>query len=422
MSRTIMIGTALLLLASAPLHAQTLTLADALAKRAATSRTLKIAALDEQVAEEGVRLNRSGYLPKVDFQGGYTAQQAPQSIQVQQGSFETQQADYGFFSSSLYQTLYDFGHTDARYERARALRDASRFDYQSKEQDLFLRTVASYFRILQGQKLLTAADEEVTQMSDHLRIARDLFEQGVVTRNDLLQAEVRLASSRQRRLETANRLENAWLDLNDQLGEPPEYRRELQEETKIDLSALEMPAEKAVATRSELKAQRKLLDAGEAEVRESRSGYYPEIFAKVGVDYVENDRVKEQAIMAATVGLKLNLFDGYATTSRYRQAVQNRARAEEQLMQMKSDLLLEYRTAANDARVAKERIAVTETSIRQGEENLRINRDRYQEQVGTATEVLDAQTLLTQIRTDYYQAVFDFEVALARVKRARGEL
>jgi len=422
MSRTIMIGTALFLLASTPLHAQTLTLADALAKRAATSRTLKIAALDEQVAEEGVRLNRSGYLPKVDFQGGYTAQQAPQSIQVQQGSFETQQADYGFFSSSLYQTLYDFGHTDARYERARALRDASRFDYQSKEQDLFLRTVASYFRILQGQKLLTAADEEVTQMSDHLRIARDLFEQGVVTRNDLLQAEVRLASSRQRRLETANRLENAWLDLNDQLGEPPEYRRELQEETKIDLSALEMPAEKPVATRSELKAQQKLLDAGEAEVRESRSGYYPEIFAKVGVDYVENDRVKEQAIMAATVGLKLNLFDGYATTSRYRQAVQNRARAEEQLMQMKSDLLLEYRTAANDARVAKERIAVTETSIRQGEENLRINRDRYQEQVGTATEVLDAQTLLTQIRTDYYQAVFDFEVALARVKRARGEL
>ena len=126
--------------------------------------------------------------------------------------------------------------------------------------------------------------------------------------------------------------------------------------------------------------------------------------------------------MAATVGLKLNLFDGYATTSRYRQAVQNRARAEEQLMQMKSDLLLEYRIAANDARIAKERIAVTETSIRQGEENLRINRDRYQEQVGTATEVLDAQTLLTQIRTDYYQAVFDFEVALARVKRARGEL
>jgi len=72
--------------------------------------------------------------------------------------------------------------------------------------------------------------------------------------------------------------------------------------------------------------------------------------------------------------------------------------------------------------VAKERISVTVTSIKQGEENLRINRDRYQEQVGTATDVIDAQTLLSQIRTEHFQAIFDYEVALARVKRAKGEL
>ena len=51
---------------------------------------------------------------------------------------------------------------------------------------------------------------------------------------------------------------------------------------------------------------------------------------------------------------------------------------------------------------------MTETSIKQGEENLRINKDRYQEQVGTATDVIDAQTLLTQIKTEHYQALFDY--------------
>jgi outer membrane protein len=126
--------------------------------------------------------------------------------------------------------------------------------------------------------------------------------------------------------------------------------------------------------------------------------------------------------MAATVGLKINLFDGFTTTSRYRQALKSRSQAEERLRQMEADFALEYRTAVNDAGVAKQRISVTETSITQGEENLRINRDRYQEQVGTATDVIDAQTLLTQIRTEHYQAIFDYQVALARVKRARGEL
>lgn len=158
------------------------------------------------------------------------------------------------------------------------------------------------------------------------------------------------------------------------------------------------------------------------DVKETRSGYYPELFAKLGADYVQNEKVKEQTIYSATVGIKINLFDGLATTSRYRQAVKSRSRTEERLRQLESDLALEYRIAVNDARVAQQRIALTETSIRQGEENLRINKDRYTEQVGTATDVIDAQTLLTQIRSEHYQALFDYQVALARVKRAQGEL
>jgi outer membrane protein len=412
----------LLLITVSSSHAELLTLADALAKRSAGSRTLKIATIDEQIAVDNVQANRGGYLPRVDIQGGYTAQQAPQSIATPFGVIETQEADYGFLSFGITQTLYDFGRTDTRYARAEATRDATSIGYKYQEQNLFLQTVTSYFLILQGQKLLKAAGEEVAQMADHLRVAQVLFEEGVVTRNNVLQAEVQLARSKQRRLEVANRLDNAWLDLNNQIGEPPESRKELIEDTRINLTDLDKPAPEAVALRAEIQAQRKLLDAGELEVRENKIGYYPEIYAKAGFDYVQNDKVKEQVIMAATIGLKINLFDGYVTTARFNQAVKNRSRSLERLHQMESDFALEYRTAVNDAKVAKERIAVTETSIKQGEENLRINKDRYQEQVGTATDVIDAQTLLTQIRTEYYQAIFDYEMALARVKRARGEL
>jgi TolC family type I secretion outer membrane protein len=422
MLRTIITGATLFLVTAGTIHAEPLTLKDALAKRGATSRILKISALDEQIAGDNVLASRSGYLPRVDAQGGYVAQQAPQSISVPMGSFETQDTDFGFFSLGISQTLYDFGRTDARYSRASEIREATRFNGQSLQQGLFLQTVTAYFRILQEQKLLKAADDETAQMADHLRIAQNLFEQGAVTRNDLLQAEVRLASSRQRRLEVANRLENAWLDLDNQMGEPPDFRKDLVEDSTIALTDLDKSANKAVAGRPEILAQRKLIDAGEMDVKETRSSYYPEIFARANLDYVQNGKVTEQVIMSATVGLKINLFDGYATTSQYRQAVKSRSQAEERLHQMEADLALEYRTAVNDARVARQRISLTEESIKQGEENLRINKDRYQEQVGTATDVIDAQTLLTQIRTEYYQALFDYQVAQARVKRAMGTL
>jgi len=378
--------------------------------------------LDEQIAGDNVILNRSGYLPSVDFQAGYTAQLEPQSVTTPFGSFQTQDADFAFYSLGITQTLYDFGRTASRYDRAKAGHDAVRFDGNSLKQELFLQTVTAYFRILREQKLLEAADDEVTQMADHLRIAQNLFEQGVVTRNDLLQAQVRLASSKQRRLESVNRLDNAWLNLNNQIGDSPESRYELVEETNIEPAGLDKPAPDVVSGRAEIKAQKKILEAGDLDVKEARTGFYPELFAKAGIDYAQNDKVKEQAICSATVGLKINLFDGFATTSRYRQAVKNRTRAEERLRQLESDLALEYRTAVNDARVARQRISVTEESIKQGEENLRINKDRYQEQVGTATDVIDAQTLLTQIRTEYYQALFDYQVACARVKRAQGKL
>ena len=126
--------------------------------------------------------------------------------------------------------------------------------------------------------------------------------------------------------------------------------------------------------------------------------------------------------MSATVGLKINLFDGLATTARYRQAVKVRSQNEEKLRLLEAQSRLEYQSAINDAQVAAAQISVTETSIRQADENLRINRDRYQEHVGTATDVIDAQTLLTQARAENFRAVFNHQVALARIKKVLGEL
>lgn len=423
MSRILRYILAAILIPAAVAQGGTLSLKECLTMAGHRNHSLKVTAYDQTIAAEGERIGRSGYFPRIDIQGGYTAQLEPQTIDLGGGrAVATQQADYAFATLGIYQTLYDFGRTDARAGRARIQHEATAFSYKGYEQDIFLQVVSTYFGILQGQQLLQAADEEVNQMTDHLRIARNLYEQGVVTRNDLLQAEVRLAGSQQRRLDSANRLENTWLQLNYLMDQKPDFRAPLADATVIDLPAIIDGQEQVLANRPEVKALEKNVEGSDLEVQESKGGYYPEIFAKAGLDYVQNRQVKEQAIMAATIGVKFNLFDGQATTGRYRQAVATRSRNEEALRQLKAAVGLEYRMAVNDAKVSLERIKVTEKSIHQGEENLRINKDRYQAQVGTATDVIDAQTLLTQARTDYYRSVYEYQVAVARVKKALGEL
>ena len=97
-----------------------------------------------------------------------------------------------------------------------------------------------------------------------------------------------------------------------------------------------------------------------------------------------------------------------------------------QLAVQKKDLAeqikLEVQNAYLGLKETAERIAVTKDAVNQGEENLRLNEERYKEQVGTATDVIDAQTLLTRVRVNYSNALYDHQVQKAQMLRAIGRI
>ena len=412
--------TALVLLLASGANAAQLSLADCLEMARRNNPNLTVASHDKAIAAEGTSIAGSTALPRIDLQAGYTAQTAPQAVKFGPKPAETQQADYAFGGVSIYQTLYDFGRTGNRREQAALQEKAVSATYRNLEQDVGLQVISGFYAIRQGENLVQVARDEVNQREQHLQVAKSLFEEGVTTRNDLLQAEVKLSGSRQKLLAAGNSLTNAWLLLNYLTGAPNDQRATLMDEP--DDAAGNGSTTTDLGLRQDIQAQRAIIRAGEAALSEIRSGYYPEIYLKAGVDYLQNDKVVEQNIIAATIGFKVNLFDGLATTARHRQAVAQLQKEQDRLKGLEAAVQLEQRTAANDMNVARQRIEVTRDAIRQGEENLRINRDRYQAQVGTATDVVDAQTLLSGAKSDYYQALFDYRVARARVKRATGEL
>ncbi|HZV80597.1 MAG TPA: TolC family protein [Geobacteraceae bacterium] len=417
-----MLTTLLTLLVASGAGAEQLSLRDCLDQARQNNPSLKVATYDKAVAAADVNIAGSARLPRIDLQAGYTSQLEPQAVKIGPNSVQTQQADYAFAGVSIYQTLYDFGRTGSRREQASLLAKAVSSGYGNLDQEVALQVIRGFYAILQEEKLVQVAKDEVAQREQHLQVAKNLYDEGVTTRNDLLQAEVKLSGSRQKLLAARNTLNNSWLLLNYLTGNPGTYRATLEEDQFGNDSTAEDSTSPLPEGRHDIQAQRSIIRAGEASLNEIRSGFYPEIYLKAGIDYLQNDKVVEQSIIGATVGLKVNLYDGMATTARQRQAVDQLQRERERLRGLESAALLELQTARNDMAVARQRIEVTKDAIRQGEENLRINRDRYQAQVGTATDVVDAQTLLSQVKSDYYQALFDHQVARARVLRAAGEL
>jgi outer membrane protein TolC len=82
---------------------------------------------------------------------------------------------------------------------------------------------------------------------------------------------------------------------------------------------------------------------------------------------------------------------------------------------------LEVKKAFLRTQEAEKAIQTVEKAIEQAKENYRINQERYKEQVGTATDVLIAQTLLSRTMTNYYSALYEFKIAKASLFRAMGQ-
>lgn len=421
--RDVSIACGLFFSVAAQSQAATLSLLDCLQKARDNSPVLNSAVWETRLAQDNVRLAKATGYPRIDAQAGYTMQLEPQAVIISGRTAETQQADYAFAGISANYTLYDFGRRDARKLQAGAVADASAQSFEFRRSEVALQTIEAWYNILESTKLISAAEEEVTQIAEHRRVAQVLFEEGVVTRNDVLQADVRLAAARHKLLSLKNRRENGWLLLNFLTGSEPGFRSELDEQTVLAaVKAVDKETQTNISERRDIKALLHTKEAADNEVWESKSNFFPELYSRLALDYVQNEKVREQTIVSATIGLKFNLFDGFASTAAKEKSVKNRSRIQDNLRLAQEQARLEINRAKNDATVSRERITVSEAAIRQSEENLRINQERYRERVGTATEVLDAQSLATQAKSDYLKVYYEHQVALARLKHATGEL
>jgi outer membrane protein TolC len=90
--------------------------------------------------------------------------------------------------------------------------------------------------------------------------------------------------------------------------------------------------------------------------------------------------------------------------------------------QLKDNIHLEVKQAYLAMGAAEKNIQTVETAIEQAQENVRINEERYKEQVATSTDVLTAQTLLSRTMTNYYNALYNFKIAKATLFRKMGQL
>ena len=302
---------------------------------------------------------------------------------------------------------------------------------QLAQLDIIFRTTKAYYNFLMYQKLEQVANAALAQLASHLNDSEHFFKNEIIPENDLLQSKVHFANARQAALVAASHTRMARMALAKIIKEP--LSSEFEVEDSINLDGLSGDAEsfikQALVDRPELQRANYNLEATKKQITLAKSNYYPEIFLRAshnrygGDPWVDGHGLSDiQDSRESMIGVYASweLFAWGQTKHEVNRATAASRESSHALAGVIDEVQLEVQGNFIGAETAYENIATAKLAVAQALENLRMVTIRYKNQIATNTDVLDANTLLTDTQKNYYQAVYDYNIRLAGLARSVG--
>jgi outer membrane protein TolC len=286
----------------------------------------------------------------------------------------------------------------------------------------------TYFGVLKAGKMLKLAEESKDMAQSHLKQVQAMLSAGVSTRADLLRAEVQMANSEVSLTKARSGLDLAKDAFNNALGNDLEQEVKLEEEGFTGAVAA-LPEYKSLLNlafdnRPDWKEFVLTTGINEENLKLAQAAYLPSVVlsATTGNSINEYPSFKSDVNSWNVVGAaSWTLFDGLVRENKVSEAASNLAAQKASEEQVRNGIALEVRDAFLSLKSARETIGSTKKAVDSAEEGYKVSSLRFNSGVGTNLEVIDAQVALTQARLNHLQALFDVEIAKARINKVVGK-
>jgi len=310
--------------------------------------------------------------------------------------------------------LYAGGRNVAERQAAKANTAAAKQDSQAVRNALGFEVSRAFHTVLKTRQYIRAVEAAVKSFETNLVVARRRLDGGTLLRSDVLDIEVRLAQAREDLVRASNASTLAERALRKLLG------IEAGEFTVADTApVVSAPSSGEFAQRPELVAARERATGAEAQVRASKGRYQPRVsaFGSLGYDY---GWVTGGDGGNYTVGVlaQWDLWDGFSTRSKVREATANLESAREEERRLRLAVDLEVEQARFDLKAAAERLAVSRKTVEQAAESASLTRNRFEQGVALSTQLIDAESALVAARVRRAETESDERIAIAALRKA----
>ena len=314
------------------------------------------------------------------------------------------------------------------YELAKLGIDSSIIEKEKEILDVALNVKNAYFGILQADKALDVAKKAVESLQSHVRVAKSHYDVGMTAVNEFLKAEVELANAMHRLIKATNgtRLARAYFNtvLSRDISSP--VKVEDVRDFTPERGEFHDYLNKSLANRSVIKLLDIHIKQAGQQIRLAKSRLYPEV--ALNYDYIKEG---DESDVSGSNYHDANRWQVVAFASwtiwewgKRTAAIKEKKHFLRELINTRKALIDNISFELKDALLAldeaEENIPTTKKAVEQAEENLRVSQERYYAQMTTSTEVLDANTLLTQAKTNYYNSFYSHSLSTAKLKRILG--
>ena len=334
------------------------------------------------------------------------------------------------FVTSFSQPIFTGFALINQYKIASLGLDVAEISEKLTRQDVILDAKNAYFSILKSQKLMAVAEDTVKQVAAQKEVAENMYQVGMSPLNDLLQSQVQLANDKQRFITAQNNLEISKSQFNTLL------RRSVNAPVAIvdilDYTPFEHDINycltQADQNRLELQVADLEVQIAEKDYQLSKGNYFPSIdltgnWSRRGTEWDVDggEGIADKKFWDIRATATWDFWQWGRTRYGVKEKLSRLSQAKYRKENIFDNIELEVKQAFLKTKESEKNITTIEKAIEQAKENLRITEERYKEQVSTTTDVLVAQTLLTETMTNYYNALYDFKIAKAVLYRAMGQ-
>lgn len=388
---------------------------------------IQLAQKEIELSEAELLITRAMYLPNIT--ASYTIMGTNSPLNA--FGFKLNQARIGMedFNPELLndpKSIVDFGpkieiqqpiiNMDMVYQKkaGEVKTEVLKIKQQRTEEYLRFELNKAYYMLQLSYKMLNTLENAKETVLENKRVIDNYYNNGLIQKSDVLYMDVRVNEIDSQIQYANSNIQNAsdylFLLLNeDSQGKILKPTEELQFSEGIFSNDLTINP-----NRKDLQAYEKSLEAYDLMIKSSKSKFLPKLNA-FGSFEIHDNKPHEFDGKGYLVGVQLswNFFDGLKSKSEQAsyKADADRARAEiDQYIQQSE---LELKKAFRQIQDAETKVELTESAWNQSKEAYRIRKNRYDQGLEKSSDLLNAETMMSQKELEYHQAIFEYNTAVA---------